>query len=139
MKRTIPRLATLAAAVVGGFALLAVGAMHYSPLCGEETAAEVASPDGAYVAATMVRNCGATTSYVDHVNLRAAKATFYPAFFGGTITTDELVALDTKRGHIGKIEWVGPRRLSIDISGVAPDIHTSSWRDVSIEYPGQRH
>jgi hypothetical protein len=44
--------------------------------CGESNESEIASPSKAYVAMVFVRNCGATTGYVTHVNLRTATDIF---------------------------------------------------------------
>jgi hypothetical protein len=59
--------------------------LHFDPLCGEEILQEQRSPDGRYVAVSMERNCGATTDYVQHINLRAADPKFSSDFFDGTI------------------------------------------------------
>src|SRR5437867_710129 len=81
-------------AAVGAIALLVMAValfFHFDPLCGEELALEQISPDGRYIAAWMIRNCGATTSYVDHVNLRLVSSGFHADFMDGTITDGEIV------------------------------------------------
>lgn len=64
--------------------------LHFDPLCGEDLVTEKASPDGRYVASLMSRNCGATTKYVAHINLRLAGSRFHANFFDGTIKEGEV-------------------------------------------------
>ena len=41
-----------------------------SSMCGDEGVADVVSPDSQFVARSFVRNCGATTDFAAHVELR---------------------------------------------------------------------
>jgi hypothetical protein len=59
--------------------------LHFDPPCGGELIEEQRSPDGHYVAAVMERNCGATTRYVEHINLRRADRNFSSGLFDGTV------------------------------------------------------
>lgn len=54
--------------------VLVLGATLFSGCgtCGEEVVAQHPSPDGEHVAILFVRNCGATTPYVTHVNIADA-------------------------------------------------------------------
>lgn len=140
MKRFFTLASITVLSAVSCLALIIGATMHFDPLCGEQLDVEKISPDGNYVASTMARNCGATTSYVDHVKLRATKAPFRPEFFGGTITEDEVLTVDTKYGHIDGVEWIGPRKLSIEFNSLREFVRgNDTWRDVSIEYPGHKH
>lgn len=122
---------------VGAIALPVVAValfFHFDPLCGEELSLEQASPDGRYVAAWMIRNCGATTSYVHNVNLRIGTSALHTDFMDGTITDGEIVTFDKDRGRI-RFCWSGPRRLNIEYPDPEPGLRKlNSWRDVQITY-----
>ena len=60
--------------------------------CSETDAGQAMSPDKAYVATVFVRNCGATTGYVTHVNLRGAGDAFVPDSHG-VIRAGEVVSV----------------------------------------------
>jgi hypothetical protein len=57
--------------------------------CNEIKLAESKSPDDNFVAAVFVRNCGATTPYVYHVNLRSSSSRFRENV-NGTLTKGEV-------------------------------------------------
>jgi hypothetical protein len=59
---------------------------------GEELISETKSPDGARVVSVYVRNCGATTDYVTHANVRRASRSFQ-ADWHGTVKTGEALTL----------------------------------------------
>src|SRR3954471_8303525 len=85
--------------VLFAFLVLAIGIagfLHFDSLCGEEIFRELPSPDGAYIATSLERNCGATTNYVEHVNLRTANRKFSANFFGSTITDGEVFTFDQR-------------------------------------------
>jgi Family of unknown function (DUF5412) len=71
------------AIVVALVPLFWVMVLHFAfdRMCGEELISEQTSPDNQYVAALMRRNCGATTRYVFHKNLRRATSKFHPHFW----------------------------------------------------------
>jgi hypothetical protein len=77
MLRRFVRRVTIAV-VVGIFSVASTGC----DLCGEDVVAEKTSPDGKFTAVTYSRNCGATTPYVTHVNLRRANERFEPGWDG---------------------------------------------------------
>jgi hypothetical protein len=122
---------------LGAIAVLVVAValfFHFDPLCGEETALEQASPDGRYVAAWMIRNCGATTSYVHHVNLRLRTSTLHTDFRSGTITDGEILTVPEKSGRV-RFCWSGSRRLNIERPDPEPGLRQlSNWQDVEITY-----
>lgn len=68
LSRTLLALLLLGGVCVAGYFVFL--AFLTRKLCGEELIETVASPDGKYVAAILIRNCGATTDYVSHLNLR---------------------------------------------------------------------
>lgn len=101
----------LNATLVCCLALLSAGC----DLCGEETSAIVSSPDGTVDAALMVRNCGATTGYVTHVNLFAPKdGPPKPAFTGTVKEGQALVLCDQVPVEM---TWDGPSRLTLRYPG----------------------
>ena len=107
---------------------------HFDPLCGEEMATEQTAPDGRYAAAWMIRNCGATTSYVNHVNLRLADSAFHADFFNGTITDGEILSGGKYTGRI-RFCWAGARRLNIEYPEPEREsLKQRAWRDVEITY-----
>jgi hypothetical protein len=108
---------------------------HFNPLCGEDVLSEETSPDGRYIAVLMQRGCGATTPFVEHINLRAAGSNLHPDFFDGTITQGEVFTLGRKHEGRVRFEWLGPRRLEI----IYPDSeqsfnHKDVWQDVHVDY-----
>lgn len=62
-------------------------------LCGERQIAESLSPDQQYVAAVYVRDCGATTAYVTHVNLER-RGDIPRTTWTGTIVRNELMSVE---------------------------------------------
>src|SRR5690349_17936217 len=85
--------------------------LHFDPLCGEEMVTDKTSPDGRYVATQMTRNCGATTPYVAHINLRLVNSRFRADFFTATIKDGEVWESSKYSG--ARFCWSGPRQLEI--------------------------
>jgi hypothetical protein len=112
-----------------------IAVMHFDPSCGEEIKGEQRSPDGRYVAVLMERNCGATTRYVEHINLRRTDRKFSSGFLDGTIKDGEIFTLETRDdGGSVEFEWVG-RVLTIHYpadEGVFKK--QTTWKDVEIAY-----
>ena len=91
---------------------------------------EKASPDGHYVAVLMSRNCGATTRFVAHINLRLANSRFRANLFDGTIKDGEIWGSSKYSGE--RFCWSGSKRVEI---GYPPDDGAKArrtWRDVTI-------
>jgi hypothetical protein len=114
------------------FVLFAAGSLflHFNPLCGEELILEKTSPDGHYVAVLMSRNCGATTPYVAHINLRRATAKFHSDFFSGTVKDGEVYGTSKYSGD--RFCCSGPRRLEIGYSDSDGRYVVRTWHDVTI-------
>jgi hypothetical protein len=72
--------------------------LHFDPPCGGQLIEEQRSPDGHYLAAVMERNCGATTRYVEHINLRRADRNFPSGLFDGTVKDGEIFTLENRNG-----------------------------------------
>jgi hypothetical protein len=110
--------------------------------CGEEVLAEQVSPDRVYTAVLMVDNCGATSSFGTHVNIRKSQEQFKKEPSG--------LILDGKVFRVMykfpvQMEWLSNKKLKIscdgcirsrlivkdDKWGMTDDNH---WGDVEIEY-----
>jgi hypothetical protein len=121
--------------IAGSFALMLLIVsvsllLHYNPLCGEELMLEKSSPDGRYVAALMSRNCGATTAYVSHINVRSAHSRFRSDFFSGTITEGEVWRSSKYSGT--RFCWSNPHRLQIGYPTSEGNPVPSSWSEVIV-------
>ena len=121
---------------VGVIALLGTGlslVLHFGPICGEEFMSEQTSPDGRHVAALMIRNCGATTDYASHINVRSNGSSFHRGFFDGTITDGEILTV----AGAGRVRycWLAAKRLNLDIEDRNKVRRTSlAWQDVDVTY-----
>lgn len=124
------------AVIVPILAVLWIGWQTLGSTCGEQVVLEETSPDGRYVAVWMRRNCGATTADADHVNMRLANEKFEASSLNGTVKKDEVFILDTAYGRLTRLQWVGPRKLTVEYVSSANNLpRKNSWKDVSIEYP----
>jgi len=118
-------------------AIMMVTVLHFSPLCSEEMRDQEPSPDGRYVAASMVRNCGATTSYVTHFNLRTVESSFSPDFFDGVISDGEVATIGDYDGAV-LFCWVSPRQINIEYPTPTSPLRTKhAWNEVTVTY-GQK-
>jgi hypothetical protein len=130
MKKNILNGLLLVGLCVGG-----VGCRVGGALCSEEMKHEVTSLDGKYVATLFERNCGATTDFVTHINLRPSEAK-YRAESSGNVIDGEIFVVDG-RPEITLI-WTEAKTLSIlsklevDSRGIFKQ--EASWQDVIIRY-----
>ena len=101
----------------------------FQPLfhCADEVKREVKSPTGAYIATFFERDCGATTDFAAHVNLRPSKAQFDGRQFSSVLVIKGRPEID--------LEWKDDSRLSISYSG-GSQIYKKldSWNAVHISY-----
>jgi hypothetical protein len=111
-----------------------IGFLHFDPLCGEDVIRELRSPDGHYVAVSMERNCGATTGYVEHVNLRAASKRFSSDFFDGTVKDGEVLVFERSGDNTPRFTWSGNKTLKIENACDKGTWKLDVWKDVSIDY-----
>jgi len=112
--------------VVGGGSLL----LRSNPPCGEELMIEKPSPDGRYVASLWRRNCGATTPYVAHINLRLAVSRFRQGFFDGVIADGEVYRTSQYSGE--RFCWSGLRNLEVGYPESGGSHGVRAWHDVTI-------
>ena len=109
--------------------------LHFDPLCGEELIREQHSPDGRYVAVLMERNCGATTRYVEHINLRRADRKFPSGFLDGTIKDGEIFTLENRDGGGSvEFEWVGTTLKIHHPADKGVFKKETTWNDVDVTY-----
>ena len=101
--------------------------------CAETLACSLRSPDGAYVASVFTRDCGATTAYVTHVNLRESDRSFGVDWKG--VIADGCVLVRNQEAPIVLL-WRGPRHLIVRCSLDEVFERRTRWRDVSISYQG---
>ena len=101
--------------------------------CSDQSLADVKSPDGRYVATLFARNCGATTSYLFHVNLRTDSKEFTPDF-SGNIKEGEVFGIDSYR--VLPV-WKNATTLVIKCPDCPADQAVNwerSWKDITILY-----
>jgi hypothetical protein len=99
------------------------GRLH---LCSDEVASERVSGSGRYVAALVIRDCGATTDYASHIRLR---------------TVGEPIDLNGKPVAVfeGKIDppvWLGDQ-LIVRFGDASRFKTYDRWGDVAIAYAGR--
>jgi hypothetical protein len=118
--------------VLGLVALASAGSLflHFNSLCEEETVTEKTSPDGHYVAALMSRNCGATTPFVAHINLRLASSRFRVDFLNGTIKDGEVWGSSSYSGT--RFCWSAPHGLEIGYPPEDGRPPLRAWHEVTI-------
>ena len=101
-------------------------------LCVDELKVEFKSPEGRYVAAVFERNCGATTEYITHLNLREARGKF-KADSNGVISEGEVCTIEGLAEI--KVTWLSETLILIEMSGVEQvSAKEKSWKDVTISY-----
>jgi hypothetical protein len=101
--------------------------------CGEDLITSVPSPDQKYMAAVFIRNCGATTPYVTHVNLRASNRPF-------AVTQAETIVEGTvfeKKGREPvKLIWKDATHLLIQCPLTEVYEQHRTWKEVMLSYRG---
>ena len=133
--KTVGLLLGIAVFVFAVMSVTAIGFFHFDPLCREETIRELPPPDGRYVAVSMERNCGATTLYVEHINLRAASRKFSSDFFDATVKEGEVFTFEQRAGDNNpRFAWSRKGGLKIENACDERTSKSDAWRDVSIDY-----
>ena len=84
-----------------------------------------------YVASVFVRNCGATTDYALHVNLRPREV-LYHVNSNGTVS-DGCIFLPKHAGVIS-LDWRGTKYLVIQSDLDEAVVSKRIWRDVTVSY-----
>src|SRR5712671_6938922 len=79
-------------------------------ICGEDEGAKSFSPDGKHLAKVFIRNCGATTGWLTHVNLRS-RWSYFNTNWMGTITQGQVFAGDC--WNTIKLVWKDNSNLEI--------------------------
>jgi len=123
--------------IVGGAAIIFVGLAVFTGVlithnsCTDDVLGEEVSPDGKNVAVVMERNCGTTTPYVYHVNLRS-NAHRFSRDWSGTVTEGEVFGV----ARVGvRAEWIGNDQLQVSCKQVREVLdRPASWQHVRILY-----
>src|SRR5437867_1407903 len=103
--------------------------LHFDRMCGEGLISEQTSPDNQYVAALMRRNCGATTRYVFHINLRRARSKYHPTSLDVVFIDGEVYTSSDYSGYhfwwsklhefwIGYPQWLMRNWLDVTIDDI---------------------
>jgi hypothetical protein len=105
--------------------------------CNEAVEKQVASPGGEYLATLFERNCGATTGYVTHINLRLASDADRPDTHG--VINDGQVLVANGQMPI-EIRWIDGTNLVINVR--AEDRHKivsvrETWKTAKIKVEEQ--
>jgi hypothetical protein len=107
-------------------------------LCVEENKAEAYSPNGKYLARVYERNCGATTGFLTHVNLRS-KWGYFNTVWAGTITQGQVFSISCNPEV--KLVWRNDSNLEIQYNPCArPDknhkvlMKNEAWNNITINY-----
>jgi hypothetical protein len=103
--------------------------------CGEDVKALARSPDKKYVAAVLIRNCGATTPFATHVNLRETSRAFSSTRYG---TIEEGEVFRRKGEGWVKLVWTDATHLVIQCPRTDTLEQRGFWRDVTISYQPYR-
>jgi hypothetical protein len=108
-------------------------------LCDEDLVSESTSPGNQTVAKVFIRNCGATTGYLTHVNLKSTWSYFNTAWVG-TISQGEVFGNGCERDV--RLVWIDESNLEITyvrcptIEGEEhlPYSKHGEWNGVTITY-----
>jgi len=108
-------------------------------MCAEENIGEAYSPDGRYLARAYVRNCGATTGFLTHANLRSRWKWFNTEWVG-TIKDGQVFA----NSCWSKVNFVWKDNSDLELqyakcalpeTGRDPAwMKESSWKGIHISY-----
>jgi hypothetical protein len=118
-------------------AALIVSGCSLSSECSEAMLKESTSPDGKYIANLFQRNCGATTSFTYHVNLRnSSEKISYD--WHGRATNGEIFLISN---HSLSLTWKDEKTLVIMCDNCSandkPAIYKEAWENVNISYQRQ--
>jgi hypothetical protein len=101
---------------------------HVMSSCEDTIKSSSKSPGGKYIAAVYERNCGATTDFVTHVNLRMSSANFK----GG-----KNVVFVAKGKHQVSVEWENDGTLRVQCADCSESqiyAREKSWKNILITY-----
>jgi len=101
-------------------------------LCDEQIKSEAESPDGKYIATLFERDCGATTDFVAHVNMRETSERFVEDS-NGTVKQGEVFVV--KGRPMTRLVWKNNQSLVIECTrSGSPFRQESSWHTITILY-----
>lgn len=106
-------------------------------VCSEKQIGEATSPDGRFIAVLFLRNCGATTPFMQHVNLREKKHS------RGEFSPDSRGAIEdgqvflTSAGALS-IAWEDAKTLVVKCKNCPHNCcdkaWVKSWNDIKVSY-----
>jgi hypothetical protein len=91
--------------------------------CSDELVSESTSASGRYLAALIVRDCGATTNFASHIRLRRSNEPY----------RDDVQPVAVFEGRIDPPVWDGDR-LIVRFEDAEPFRRETAWGDVTIIY-----
>lgn len=106
--------------------------------CSEENLTNISSPDGKYVAALFSRNCGATTGYLFHVNLRESSEEFSVSL-NGAMYEKEVFAIDDYKVNL---IWKDNKTLLVECKvcpANQPVRIKKNWKDINVLYKSSQN
>jgi hypothetical protein len=101
--------------------------------CVESSEKQTASPRGEYIATLYQRNCGATTGFVTHINLRRASDAVRTEA-NGTISKDQILLANGS--PVIKLHWLDDANLVLEVDQKdRPSVVSikESWKSVYIK------
>lgn len=112
---------------------LLVSGCSSTPNCEEEILQQSVSPDRKSLSVVFQRNCGATTAYVTHVNIRSLNKDFVRD--NGVILEGQ-VLLSRSRVRV-TTDWLSSSELRIRCEGCQKNElprSTQEWRGIKVNY-----
>lgn len=103
--------------------------------CNEKKIAELKSPDGHYIAVLFLRNCGATTPFMQHINLSSASSEQFSENNIGAIEEGQVFLTST--GALS-MTWENQKKLVVKCDGCPANCcdksWVKSWKEIEILY-----
>jgi hypothetical protein len=135
---TISKRVIKALLILFGLCIIVVSLPWSCGICDEDRISEAHSPDGKYLARAYIRDCGATTGFLTHVNLRSGWGWFNPDWVG-TVKNGQVFA-NSCWSKVSFI-WKDNSNLEIQYEQCAPDergnpawLKEEYWKGVKIWY-----
>ena len=102
--------------------------------CGESIEREAISPDKTHIAVVYLRNCGATTDYVTHLNLRKTNKIDKPNTYGVILDGEVLSLLGHQRIEVA---WKDNEILQVQVPSKSILTHKNvDWNSIHIKFVG---
>lgn len=103
--------------------------------CNEKKMGESTSPDRRFTAVLFLRNCGATTPFMQHINLIQGSSSQFSAGHIGAIEDGQVFLTST--GALS-MAWENQKTLVVRCEGCLPNCcdksWVKSWKDIEVLY-----